>query len=270
LNNDLQKDPFYDELTRTALERIGKNSSDRPLLIDYGESKWFVLFYEPDEYGAVMGFILPESELFFSQFDRLYIWGAIPFLLLFLILITLFFSSVVREKKSLSEEDLLLRMVEKGECATLEFKSSLRWDYRENHLNKKLEEVILKSIAAFANGGGGVLLIGVDDDGTPLGLEPDYKTLKHPDKDCFELHLRNLVSSMYGTFAIRNMDVAFIRIRSKDICKVSIRSSSSPLFTLMRGKNGDRQEQFFIRDGNMSRRIESLKDITDYCRNRFQ
>jgi len=148
--------------------------------------------------------------------------------------------------------------------------SSFRWDYRENILNKKLEEVILKSIAAFANGYGGILLIGVDDDGTPLGLDNDYNTLKHPDKDCFELHLRNLVSAMYGTFTIKNMDVMFIQVNGKEICRITVSQNSTPLFTTMKNKNGDKQEQFYIRDGNLSRRIESMKEITEYCKKRFK
>ena len=44
-------------------------------------------------------------------------------------------------------------------------------------VNKKLEEVILKTVAAFANSQGGTLLIGVDDEGTILGLEQDYLSL---------------------------------------------------------------------------------------------
>jgi hypothetical protein len=43
-------------------------------------------------------------------------------------------------------------IIAEGESDELEFKSSIRWDYKERCVNKKLEEVILKSIAAFANG----------------------------------------------------------------------------------------------------------------------
>jgi hypothetical protein len=67
----------------------------------------------------------------------------------------------------MSLEDLIAE----GESDELEFKSSLRWDYREERINKKLEEVIVKSVAAFANGEGGALLIGISDEGEVLGLE---------------------------------------------------------------------------------------------------
>lgn len=260
---------YYDKLILSVLDQVEFDSPNKPHMIEYDGKRWFVLLFKLEDYASTSGFILPESELFFSQFDRIYFFMAIPFVLLFFILITLFFISRYHEKTRISETEKLLKLIEKGESKFLEFKSSLRWDYRENCLNKKLEEVILKSIAAFANSKGGVLLIGVDDDGTPLGLAADYQSLKHQDRDGFELHLRNLSTAMYGTFVSRNMDVEFFSILGKDLCKISLKPASSALFTSMTNKSGAKQEQFYIRDGNMSRRVESLKDITDYCRKRF-
>ena len=72
---------------------------------------------------------------------------------------------------------LMEDLIAEGESDELEFKSSLRWDYKQEAVNKRLEDVVVKSIAAFGNGQGGTLLIGVNDVGTPLGLEHDYTTL---------------------------------------------------------------------------------------------
>ncbi len=120
-----------------------------------------------------------------------------------MLLSTLYVVSSRKEKNKRTEEEEIILLIEKGESKRLEFKSSLRWDYRENILNKKLEDVILKTVAAFGNGTGGTLLIGVDDNGAILGLSKDYETLKNPDKDGFELHLRNIISAMYGTFSVK-------------------------------------------------------------------
>jgi hypothetical protein len=67
-------------------------------------------------------------------------------------------------------------MISEGESDEVEFKGSLRWDFKQEIVSKKLEEVIVKSVAAFANAQGGTLLIGVDDEGTILGLERDYRS----------------------------------------------------------------------------------------------
>ena len=74
----------------------------------------------------------------------------------------------------------------------------MRWNLREARQDKKMEEIILKSIAAFNNSEGGKLLIGVADNGEILGLQEDYNTLKEANKDHFELHLRNIVNNAYG------------------------------------------------------------------------
>jgi hypothetical protein len=84
-------------------------------------------------------------------------------------------------------------LIAEGESDSVEFKSSLRWDFAERCVNKKLEEVVVKSVVAFTNGQGGTLLIGVSDEGQVLGLESNYAGLGDIDRDKFELHLRNVL-----------------------------------------------------------------------------
>src|SRR5208283_3043698 len=79
----------------------------------------------------------------------------------------------------------LRELIAQGESDSLEFKSSFRWDLRENKVNRALEGVVLKTIAGYMNGNGGTLLIGVADDGRVVGLGHDYPTLKKPDRDGF-------------------------------------------------------------------------------------
>jgi hypothetical protein len=87
-------------------------------------------------------------------------------------------------------------IIEKGEGETIEFKSSLRWDYRAGALNKALESVIVKSVGGLLNAKGGTLLIGVDDKGVAIGLKKDYGTLSsRPNRDGYEQTLVNLFSS---------------------------------------------------------------------------
>ncbi len=80
-------------------------------------------------------------------------------------------------------------LITQGESATLEFKSTARWNLKEDKKDRTMEEVILKTIAAFLNTQGGTLLIGVDDAGDPIGLTPDYNTLQKKNRDGFELWL---------------------------------------------------------------------------------
>jgi len=158
-------------------------------------------------------------------------------------------------------------MVEKGESNELEFKSSLRWNYENNSIDKKLETVILKSISAFANGEGGMLIVGVNDEGEILGLERDYASLEGT-KDEFELHLRNLINQAFGKpFAASGLSVKFIPVSDKEICRIEISKSNRPIY-LEINDNGKKIDKFYVRSGNSSQEL-GIKEVTEYLKTRF-
>lgn len=195
-------------------------------------------------------------------------------LVLILIGALLMFIFVVRDFRlnaaKISESDLLRHLINGGESFNLEFKSSLRWDYRQEMLNKNLEEIIMKSIAAFSNSEGGILLIGVDDSGKTLGLEPDYDCLKESGRDYFELHLRSLLISQFGLdTASRGVGISFVAIDGQDVCQIQVSKGIKPLYTTLSSKSGPAVEKLFVRSGNSSRAIISLAEVTSYVVNRF-
>ena len=166
--------------------------------------------------------------------------------------------------------DELIAMIKKGETEFVEFKSSLRYDYREEKVNKVLEDVILKSIAAFANAKGGTLFIGVNDNLDVIGLQNDFNTLKKQDVDYFELHLRKLINNQYGiAFANEHLSITFPKISGHIICVIRVILSASPLFLKVRNKQGQEVEKFYVRSGNASQEISSLKEINEYTKKRF-
>jgi hypothetical protein len=159
-------------------------------------------------------------------------------------------------------------LISEGESDELEFKSSLRWDLVEGKFNKKLEEVALKTVAAFANSDGGTLLIGVQDDGSIVGLQNDYATLSDGDKDKFELHLRNQLISAFGqVFAASKVRICFPDIHGIEICQIDVQKSSEPVVLNLTDKNGQSHEVIYIRSGNSSRELP-LRELNDYLKQR--
>ena len=154
----------------------------------------------------------------------------------------------------------------------LEFKSSARWDYRQEKTNPELEKVILKTLAAFGNTDGGILLIGVDDDKNIIGLEKDFKTLKKPTADFYEIHLRNILHSNMGVkYVSNNIRMQFETIDSqKIICIIKVIAANEPAFLKFKNKNGQTEEKFFVRSGNSSQEIVSIAEINDYINTRFK
>jgi uncharacterized protein with ParB-like and HNH nuclease domain len=160
-------------------------------------------------------------------------------------------------------------MIAQGENHEVEFKTTMRFDMREQKLNKKLEEVILKTIAAFNNGQGGTLIMGVTDDMEIIGLENDYNTLKDGTKDGFELHLRNLVNNSYGIeFAANNLSINFPVLDEMEICVVDVKPGLKPVYTKVSDKNGQKMDKFYIRSGNSSPELP-ITEITSYINSRF-
>ncbi|MBS1941166.1 MAG: putative DNA binding domain-containing protein, partial [Bacteroidetes bacterium] len=160
-------------------------------------------------------------------------------------------------------------LITEGESDELEFKSTLRWDLKEGTVNKKLEEVIMKTVAAFANSQGGTLLIGVDDAGKVLGLEADYHSLGGVDRDKFELHLRNLLNQQFGTgFVTSKVSITFHEVEEKEVCQVDTKQAKEPVIVSVKDKNGQPSEKFYARSGNSSQEIP-LGEMSAYVKERF-
>lgn len=159
-------------------------------------------------------------------------------------------------------------LIAEGESEDLEFKSSLRWNYKTEKIDKNLENVILKSIAAFNNGEGGTLLLGVSDNGDILGLDPDYTSLEGG-KDEFELHIRNLINKTFGkVFATSGINISFSTINEADICVITVLKGFKPLYLKIIDNNGQKHEKFYVRSGNSSQALE-LSEVSEYIKARF-
>lgn len=179
-----------------------------------------------------------------------------------------FLMNITNTKEDEADIDLL-DMISQGESHEVEFKTTLRYDMKEHRVNKALEEVVLKTIAAFSNYQGGTLMLGVDDNQEIIGLENDYNTLNDSTKDGFELHLRNIVNSAFGVeFSSNNLLITFPKVDEQEICVVEIKSGLRPLYNHVKDKNGQSQSKFYIRSGNSSREVP-ITEITSYINSRF-
>lgn len=160
-------------------------------------------------------------------------------------------------------------LIAEGESDELEFKSSLRWNYKTEQIDKKLEIVILKSISAFSNGEGGTLIIGVEDEGEILGLDHDYRSL-NGGKDEFELHLRNLLNKTFGkVFATTEVGITFLVINETEICAINMSKGNKPLYLEIVDNNGQKFEKFYVRSGNTSQEL-GLSEMNEYIKSRFK
>jgi len=146
-------------------------------------------------------------------------------------------------------------LIAEGEHERLEFKQTLLWDVQLGRPNKKLEEVVVKTIAAFANREGGTLLIGVRDDGTAIGLNEDYACVGG-NKDRMELHLTDVLNKHFSQgFRAARVKVSFPMLAGESICRIDIQRSRTPVYVTVGDRNGNMAERFFVRSGNSSQEL---------------
>lgn len=145
-----------------------------------------------------------------------------------------------------SEEDLR-QLASAGENDTVEFKSTLRCNLHTGKADKKIEKACLKTIAAFLNSAGGVLLVGVDDDGNALGLSDD--NFINEDKQL--LHFNNLVKAHLGVEYSQFMRAAMVNLNNERILLIESLASPRPVFF-----SRDNEEIFYIRAGNATQHLK--------------
>jgi hypothetical protein len=143
-----------------------------------------------------------------------------------------------------------------GESATLEFKSTLRWDMIQNKVNKDLQFSVLKTIAAFLNSDGGTLVIGVDDNQNICGLEHDLATLSKPKPDVFEQTLINLLIEHIGPEFGPLVKPRFENLEGHLICVVEVSPGGGPAYL-----SGPKGKEFYIRAGNTSRSLDAEETV---------
>lgn len=171
--------------------------------------------------------------------------------------------SIARRQAVIQKQEMALqrdiRMVlENGEDERTEYKSSLRWDTRAGKVSRLVEQAAIKTLAGFMNCRGGTLLLGVNDEGTALGLQADLSTLKRRDEDGFEQYLVQVVSLRLGTWVCPGLHVMFPEVDGHRVCRVSVEPAPEPVFV----REGDNQH-FFLRTGNATREL-NLEDALHY------
>jgi hypothetical protein len=155
-------------------------------------------------------------------------------------------------------------LIQGGENDRVEFKSSARWDYREGKGNKALETIIAKTVAGFLNAQGGTVVIGVDDSGKVIGLEPDFKTLgKRPDRDGYQQFLVNLLSSTFGKDIAARLSITFHPAEGGEVCVIQVEKADAPAY-LEEGQT----TRFYLRTGNTTQEL-STKETVKYIKNRW-
>ena len=176
-----------------------------------------------------------------------------------------------REVKNFLFDDYIRRhrraeaLLKLQESKTLEFKSSLRWNLKDDRKDDRhVTHAALKTIAAFLNTEGGDLLIGVDDDRKVLGI--DHDRLETDDK--FMRHLAQAVRNGLGDRAGTCIDPRTQIVEGKTICLVSCQRSPEPVYLRWKGLEKADDGDLYVRSGPGTVRL-GKQDAEKFVATRF-
>jgi len=158
------------------------------------------------------------------------------------------------------EEFDLIAVLSTGESDAVELKSTLRTNLHTGAADKRIELAVLKTLAGFLNTDGGTLIIGVSDDGTPVGIKTDG----FPSEDKMSLHLVNIVKDRMGPEAMTAMNIHFDDYEDNRVMVVRCKRSSGPVYV-----KDDNVERFYIRTGPSTTEL-TLSQAQSYIKQRFK
>ncbi len=167
--------------------------------------------------------------------------------------------SVDGDREGEAEDDDLDRVIGLGESDGVEFKSALRTNLHTGKKDRRIELSILKTLAAFLNTNGGKLVVGVADDGTPVGIKEDG----FANEDKMILHLVNLVNDRIGPESMLEIRCHFEDYQDVRVLVVQCPKSSRPVYV----KDGS-EVRFYVRTGPSSRELNA-REIVSYVTGRF-
>jgi len=142
-------------------------------------------------------------------------------------------------------------IVSTGEGPTLEFKAAVRFNIRTGAVDKNLEGVVAKTAAGFLNAYGGTLIIGIDDDGNPVGIHNDLATLSKRSVDGYQLFLRNLLNAALGADLAVRIDIDFPALNGVEVCLVRVPASPRPVWI-----SSGNDKILYVRNGNSTQPLD--------------
>ncbi len=152
----------------------------------------------------------------------------------------------------------VLEVVKAGESMIREFKSSMRWNFRASRRDVEIEHAWLRTMAAFLNTDGGVLLIGVNDKGEIVGIDADG----FENEDKYQVHFWTRVRECLGLEAGYLIRGNLERVRDKRVLLVECMRSPEPIYLKFQG-----EEEFCVRTGPRTIRLgikEAVRWISDH------
>ncbi len=146
-----------------------------------------------------------------------------------------------------------------GESDMVEFKSTLRVNLHTGQPDDRMKLAVLRTLAGFLNKDGGTLIVGVADDGTPVGLDADG----FRNEDHMSQHLANIVNHSMGASVWGSMHANFDDLEDGRVLMIRCEKSRSPVYV-----QDGKAQRFYVRTLTATTELQ-VGQVHDYIKRRF-
>lgn len=262
----------YATATELAVKRWEAGGSELEPVINFQVkgNRWWAGFspLRTESDPNKLAILLPEKHIMQDVQSK---WLMVLFISMTILLTGLLLAAMLVRKYSSQLKDLpiqslahdtylqdIRKLLKAGESASVEFKSSVRMNLKTGKTGKEIELAWLKSVSAFMNSDGGLIILGVNDDGVITGVEVDEF---QSDDKCM-LHCKNLITTHIGAEFSRYIHLRTLDIDDHTIVVIECERVRKPVF-LRIGKT----EEFYIRSGPSSIKL-TTSQIVKYLSDR--
>lgn len=148
-------------------------------------------------------------------------------------------------------------LIERGECATVEFKESTA----ALHCEK-----IVETLCAFMNMEGGTIFIGVNDSGEIVGIHGNGI-------DAFRISINELIKKHLGGIPYRLVHFDIEKIQDKKVLRIDCQPADKPVFyryeEYQKGKLVQK-EKFLVRNDSANKNLKNISEAIRYFEKRFR
>lgn len=173
------------------------------------------------------------------------------------------------EQPETIEQDTAQRIEEiiaNGEGNKVEFKPALLYNFKTDMAGISVKGKIATAISSFLNSNGGIVFIGLDDNGKSQGLEKDFSLSngKKP-KDFFQNEFDQMIEHFLSFSVKSNITGQFYERDNKDVFIVMVEPSKNRAI-FVKGQNG---KEFWVRGNAGNRQLTDIEELANYCIDRW-
>ncbi len=167
---------------------------------------------------------------------------------------------IYKSSVKLSEPEIVLSEIKKGESTEREFKQTFALDVKLKKRGDHIVQECVKTVAGFMNKSGGTLFIGVADNSEITGIEVEVgKTKLHKSLDKYMNTIKDILKKRIGSASLSNCDFKHVKIRGKTILKIECSQSDHEVFV---------EKDFYVRMGPSTNKLEG-RELATFIKDRF-